>query len=43
MKVDHHKFLLCMIVIVYDITLKQRTVHICLQRNLFIACLILLY
>ena len=43
MKVDHHKFLFCISITVYCITFKQRTVHICLQRIIFIACLIILY
>ena len=43
MKVDHHKFLFCIYIMVYCITFKQRTVHICLQRILLIACLIILY
>ena len=30
-------------VLEYEITLKQRPVHICLQRNWFIACLMILY
>jgi len=43
MRVDHHEVLLYMNVIVYDITFKQGTVHICLQRNVCIACLMTLY
>jgi len=38
MKVDHHKFLLCMNVMVYDIPFKQRTVHICFSKE-FIHCM----
>ena len=43
MKVEHYKFLFCVNIMVYDITFKQRTIHIFLQRNVFIAFFMILY